>query len=141
MATFWHSTSPSLEPGQRLQPLILHVDDTREMGKLVELMLERYLRKPHHYLFTTDGYVALDLARQYLPDLILSDYMRPSLGGDALLKEVRQDQELRLTPYVFFSSAASNVSTLIWLMHLGAQDVIPKPCDGPYIAATIRRYL
>jgi PleD family two-component response regulator len=63
---------------------LLVVDDNADMRSYLE-----YLLAPHYMLrLVNDGESALDVARQWSPDLIISKVMMPGLDGFALLAAV-----------------------------------------------------
>lgn len=73
-----------------------------------------------------DGRVGVQLAREFLPDLILCDIIMPELDGHAVLAELRQDPVTAMIPLIFLTalSAAAHLRTG---MDLGADDYLTKP--------------
>ncbi|MDR5763455.1 response regulator [Caballeronia sp. LZ035] len=51
-----------------------------------------------------DGCLALSKAVQWRPDLILSDLMMPRMGGEELLRHLRQSRDLANVPMVAMSA-------------------------------------
>jgi two-component system sensor histidine kinase/response regulator len=56
----------------------------------------------------SDGERGLKRAYSLKPDLILCDINMPKLSGLDVLKEIRANDELKHTPFVFFNSAIHN---------------------------------
>ena len=66
---------------------ILVVDDSRLQRKITSTMLRRW---GFEVLEAASGKDALEIAQDYMPDLILSDWMMPGMTGLELCQEIRQ---------------------------------------------------
>lgn len=75
-----------------------------------------------------DGSEGLEVAREKLPDLIISDIMLPKKDGYEVLEELRTDSATSLIPVIFLT-AKSEQSDLRRAMNKGAEDFITKPFD------------
>ena len=51
-----------------------------------------------------NGRVALDLVREFRPDLVLCDVMMPELDGFGVLKALREDEGTESIPLVFLTA-------------------------------------
>ena len=60
------------------------------------------------------------------PDLVLADVMMPGLDGFELLRAIRRDRALHLTPVILLSARAGEEATAEGLS-AGANDYIVKP--------------
>jgi CheY-like chemotaxis protein len=85
----------------------------------------------------TNGKDALAGLNQAMPDLILLDYMMPDMDGPAVLKEIRQNQQLKNIP-VFFLTAKSENEVDEQLLQHGAQGVIHKPFNPKELGTQIK---
>ncbi|HVB88257.1 MAG TPA: response regulator [Candidatus Dormibacteraeota bacterium] len=87
-----------------------------------------------------DGEAALQLAREILPDLILSDVMMPGLDGFGLLNEVRRDPLLKSTPVILISARAGEDA---WIEGLesGADDYMVKPFSARELQARVAAHI
>jgi two-component system, chemotaxis family, chemotaxis protein CheY len=65
---------------------ILVVDDTRSMRKMVTAVLETAGYKVEE---AVDGVEALELARQHVYDLVVTDQNMPRMDGISLIRELR----------------------------------------------------
>ena len=74
----------------------------------------------------SDGEKGLERAHSLKPDLILCDINMPKLSGLDVLKEIRANDELKHTPFVFLT-ALSTMADLRVGMNLGAEDYLAKP--------------
>lgn len=64
----------------------------------------------HSVIQAKDGREALRLAREHLPQLIVTDHMMPGLSGLDFCREVRKDGRLRDTPIILLSAVLSQGS-------------------------------
>lgn len=72
-----------------------------------------------------NGAEALEVARLFSPDLILSDIMMPVMDGRRFLIEFRS-RDKKLIPFIFMSALAER-DHVRFGMNLGADDYITKP--------------
>jgi CheY-like chemotaxis protein len=75
---------------------ILVVDDEFGIGELLEALLED---DGHRVLTAMNGRHALERIAEAKPDLVISDLMMPVMDGAALLAAMRENVELRSTPF------------------------------------------
>lgn len=101
---------------------IVLADDNADMRDYVG----RLLQERWDVEAVPDGDSALATIRRAPPDLVLADVMMPGLDGFGLLKAVRSDAALRLTPVILLSARAGEEATAEGL-RAGATDYIVKP--------------
>lgn len=82
--------------------LVLVVDDE---AALLEVYATVVSDLGHRVLTANDGQEALALARAHQPDLIISDHMMPRLSGLDLLRLIRAEEALALTPFILVTAA------------------------------------
>jgi PAS domain S-box-containing protein len=70
------------------------------------------------------------------PDIVLADVMMPRLDGLALVREIRQDADLRDVPVVLLSARAGVEASTIGLT-MGADDYVVKPFDPDELRARL----
>ncbi|PYP88421.1 MAG: Fis family transcriptional regulator [Blastocatellia bacterium AA13] len=99
---------------------ILVVDDERSMRELLELVLKREGYSVHT---AENGSRALDLIKQNLFDLIISDVKMPDINGIELLERVR---EISPDTMVIMITAFATVDTARRAFKLGAEDFVIK---------------
>jgi signal transduction histidine kinase len=102
---------------------ILLVDDDQQVRTMFGLALRK---NGYHVLDADSGVAALALARQHLPDLILSDINMPGGDGSTLLRDIRQDPELRSKQVVLMTGRPDLVTPRKG-MEAGADDFLVKP--------------
>ena len=81
---------------------ILLIDDNADDALLIRRLLEK--QKAYRIHHAKDGWEGLAMARQKLPDLIVSDLMMPGMDGYALVEELKLDPRTRDIPVVIVSA-------------------------------------
>lgn len=81
---------------------ILLVDDNPDDAHLIRRLLES--RKNYRMYHAKDGWEGLSIARQKLPDLIVSDLTMPGIDGFGLVEELKLDPRTRDIPVVVVSA-------------------------------------
>jgi len=102
---------------------ILLVDDDEQLRKVFALALRL---KGYRVLEACSGASGLAMARQHLPDLILSDVHMPGGDGQTLLHQIRHDPELRSKQVVLITGRPDLVPPRKG-MEEGADDFLVKP--------------
>jgi PAS domain S-box-containing protein len=103
---------------------LLYVEDLVSNVRLIEGMAG--LRPQVHVLPAMQGQMALELAREHHPDLILLDLHLPDIPGDEVLIRLRAEPATRDIPVVILSADATR-GQIDRLLALGARDYLTKP--------------
>lgn len=114
---------------------VLLVDD----DPMVIRVFSRILGDYAPLRFATSGRVALKLARESVPDLVMLDVEMPDLNGFEVCKAFKSDPRLAAVPIVFISSHESPELETAGLK-LGAADFISKPPHASLVLARVRTY-
>ncbi len=116
---------------------ILIVDDNAVNRKLLIMILE----KKGYLLFEAqDGEVAVSMAREILPDLILLDVMMPLKDGYEVCRLLKADEQFAATPIIFLS-AKTETQDKIKGLNLGGSDYMTKPFDQGEVIARVNSQL
>jgi signal transduction histidine kinase/DNA-binding response OmpR family regulator len=94
-------------------------------------------REGYRVLYANSGPEALDLARADRPDAITLDIMMPRQDGWTVLRQLKEDDDLRSIPVIMVSMIGDRGLGF----SLGAAAVLNKPVDRFELAATIRAQL
>jgi PAS domain S-box-containing protein len=86
------------------QPTLLYVEDNPANLALVEQLIAR--RGDLKLLTAIDGHLGIELARAYLPDVILMDINLPGISGYGALKRLRDDPVTAHIPVLALSANA-----------------------------------
>jgi len=89
-------------------------------------LLEMLEEEGYAVMGAEDGRVGVQLAREFLPNLILCDIIMPELDGHDVLAELRRDPATAVIPLIFLT-ALSSAAHLRTGMELGADDYLSKP--------------
>ncbi|MCQ3938607.1 MAG: hypothetical protein DPW18_16395 [Chloroflexi bacterium] len=106
------SKDQSPAPREGLQAALEHLDETTTTVLLIDdndddaLLIRRLLegRKSYRIYHAKDGWEGLTIARQKLPDLIVSDLTMPGIDGFGLVEELKLDPRTRHIPVVVVSA-------------------------------------
>ncbi len=118
-------------------PKILSVDDSRTM----RMMVKRAFRNFQCELFeAADGAEGLAAAVANKPDLIVLDYNMPVMDGVTMLRNMRENTELKRTPVIMLTAEDSNeiISTVA---RLGVRDYIIKPFEDENLLSKVNRII
>jgi two-component system response regulator HydG len=99
--------------------------------------LERLLQQEGFTVATApDGAVALKLAAELAPDVVVTDLKMPRMDGLELLKQLRaQDGGIP----VIVATAFSDIGSAVGAMRAGADDYLTKPIDLDALVLSIER--
>lgn len=79
---------------------VLIVDDSNDIREMLQLLFEM---NGFDVFATGDGLSALQLASQYVPDIVLLDLQLPTMDGLSVVREMRQHSRLSRTIVVIVS--------------------------------------
>lgn len=116
---------------------ILAVDDNEEGLFTLEALL---VKAGYQVTTAEDGKKALELSKQLLPDLILSDVVMPNMSGFELAEAIKRDKLLKYTPIVLLTSKDS-LSDITIGLERGADDYIAKPFKSEELLARLKAAL
>ena len=97
---------------------VLVVDDMIDTCRLLVRVMKEL---GHRAEFATSGTEALRCIEDHVPDLIVLDVMMPEMGGEEVLRRVREDQRTASVPVIMWS-AVSDVLYQEHLLKAGAND-------------------
>lgn len=117
-------------------PKILVVEDNDELREY----LRNTLSDTYHVQVCSDGKPALEIVKEYLPNLIISDIMMPEMRGDELCHILKNDIETSHIPIILLT-ALNNDRNIIEGLKTGADEYIVKPFNIGILRATIANIL
>ena len=115
---------------------VLVVDDNPEL----RAHLGRIVSRRHGVLFAENGAQALAIARQRLPDLVLTDVMMPVLDGHALCRALKEDPATATIPVILIT-ARHGPEALVEGFDALADDFVRKPFSADELLARIATHL
>ena len=115
---------------------LLLIDDDVSFLRVLRGMLQQY----SDVRFATDGAAGLQIAHQWLPDLILLDAEMPELSGHEVCNRLKSDSVTQDIPVIFVTGRSSPDEEAAAL-DLGAADFITKPSTAARVQARVRTQL
>lgn len=109
--------------GNKQMQKVLVVDDEEPILELLKYNLEK---SGYEVKTAIDGVKAVDIAKRFIPDLVLLDIMMPKIDGVETCRLIRELPELQKT-FVVFLTARSEEYSEIAAFDVGADDYIMKP--------------
>lgn len=103
---------------------ILIIDDQVDMRKLLRRALESF---GHQVLEADDGKKGMDLCRETLPDLILTDIFMPEKDGLETIRELRKIHPKLKVLAMSGGGTMGNMDVLRIARAMGAYKVLAKP--------------
>jgi two-component system cell cycle response regulator DivK len=116
---------------------ILVVEDNALNIKLFCDLLTAHGHEPQPVL---DSRLALDAARTFKPDLVITDIQLPHITGLELMEMIRGDEELREVP-IMAVTAYSGLGDDERIRAAGAQAYVSKPISVVRFAETVEELL
>ncbi len=117
-----------------MEPKILIVEDEVTLMETLEYNLQKH---GYRVLTASHGRVALQLARQQMPDLILLDIMLPGMNGLELCRILRREMSC---PILMLTAKADEIDKIVGL-EAGADDYITKPFSMRELLARVKAQL
>ena len=109
---------------QRPLERICYVEDDEHAQLIVRVSLEKLGKMIVEIV--SDPNRAIEAITRFNPDLVMLDWMMPSMDGPALFRKMKQEPELAALPVVFIT-AKTMPKELDELVALGATATISKP--------------
>ena len=122
---------------QAMPKKVLIVEDNELNMKLFHDLLEAH---GYETLQTKDGFQALELAREHVPDLILMDIQLPEVSGLEVTKWLKDDDELAAIPVVAVTAFAMKGDEER-IRQGGCEAYLSKPITVSTFIETVRQFL
>jgi class 3 adenylate cyclase/CheY-like chemotaxis protein len=124
---------PSAQPGSDSRGLLLVVDDNEGNR---DMLTRRLQREGYSVVQAEGGHQALRMVREQDFDLVLLDIMMPEIDGMAVLRQMKQDPELKEIPVIMIS-AVEDTASVVHCLETGAEDFLPKPFNPVILRARV----
>ena len=113
---------------------ILIVDDLQSQLDL----MKNYLSQAGYSIITaTNGEEAIALTTQKKPNLIVTDWMMPKMGGLELCRKLRKKPETAAIPVIACTAKNRDVDRM-WAQKQGVKAYIVKPCTKEELVSVVR---
>lgn len=126
--------SDELEMGdeQQRSETILVVDDNAELLTFIGEKLAQF----YNVITAENGVKALEVIKQTLVDVVISDIMMPEMDGIELCKHIKGDIEMSHIPVVLLT-AKNDLDSKVEGLRIGADAYIEKPFSFKYLVAQL----
>jgi CheY-like chemotaxis protein len=121
-------------PPVETRKTILICDDEPALRELVRASLSDGYR----FAEASDGLLAIELAREVEPDIVILDLMLPRLGGLEVLAQLQTDEQLRHVPVLVITAWNETREDVL---AAGAAEFVSKPFDPEELKAAIEGLL
>jgi len=112
---------------------ILIIEDT---DKLRENLADAMELQGYEVLHADNGKTGIEVAKEFLPDLILCDIVMPELSGLEVLEILKAEDQQNTVPFIFISALAERTNVRTG-MDLGADDYLTKPFSASELLRAI----
>jgi len=116
------------------KPLVLIVEDEKEIAKFIDLELQA---EEYETVVAYDGVTGLSKFRELGPDLVVLDLMLPVLDGLEVARRIRKTSN---TPIIILT-AKDSVDDKVVGLDSGADDYLVKPFSIEELLARVRAHL
>ncbi len=131
------SDTPSLKPPLKAEaPTLLIVEDNPGVAAYIESLL----KKDYHIMTARDGQSGVDMAKENVPDLIISDVMMPKKNGYEVCRELKNDERTSHIPIILLTAKASSEDKVEGLKG-GADAYLTKPFNQEELAVRIKKMI
>lgn len=118
------------------KPILLVVEDNKDMREYIKSFLD----KSYNVAEAINGEKGLKMARQIIPDLIISDMMMPICDGLEFCKGIRSEETLSHIPFMMLT-ALSDDNARLESYNQGVDAFLTKPFESETLLARIDNIL
>jgi CheY-like chemotaxis protein len=116
-----HQLKPDAQPRRRVLVVEDDLDSVHSMATLIKMM-------GHDVQFAINGFAAIDIARNYRPDIIFLDIGLPDLKGDDIARQLKYEPGLENVRMIAISGLPlENLKQRA--LEAGCSDFYRKPID------------
>ncbi len=127
---------PKSEEERNEKQIVLVVEDNKDVSRYISSLLE----DKYSVITARNGQEGLEMAEEYIPDIIITDVMMPVKDGVCLCTELKQNVMLNHIP-VIMVTAKSDDEDRIKGLKCGAEVYIKKPFYSEELFASIHNLL
>jgi phosphoserine phosphatase RsbU/P len=116
---------------------VLIAEDSRMQAKILQ---KRLTDAGHTVRWAENGALALEMARERRPEIIISDIEMPVATGYEFCKAVKTDPALRTVPFILLSTLSDPID-IIRGLDAGADNYVTKPYEPDYLLGRMQALL
>mgnify|MGYP000037969244 CR=1 FL=1 len=118
------------------QQVVLVIEDNMDMQSHIKQVVEQQ----HHCILAGSGELGLELAQEYIPDLIVCDLMLTGIDGFEVLKRLKQDELTAHIPVILLT-ARSDLESRLQGLNLNADEYLSKPFNHHELLTRIQNLI
>ncbi|TML15750.1 MAG: response regulator [Actinobacteria bacterium] len=111
---------------------ILICDDEPALRELIRASMD----EGYEFAEASDGVIAMELAREVSPDIVILDLMLPRLSGLEVLARMNEDERLKDVPVLVITAWNETREDVL---SAGADEFVAKPFDPEELRAAVNR--
>jgi DNA-binding response OmpR family regulator len=119
-------------PTMERRKTILICDDEPALRELIRASMD----DGFEFAEASDGIVAMELAKELSPDMVILDLMLPRLSGLEVLARLNADQQLKDVPVLVITAWNETREDVL---AAGADDFVSKPFDPEALRSAVNR--
>ncbi|KAA1243720.1 response regulator [Aquimarina sp. RZ0] len=117
-------------------PVLLIVEDNIDLTKILKEAFENSF----NVVIANNGQNGVELALEYIPDIIISDIMMPIKDGITLTKELKNNESTSHIPIILLTAKVGEENELTGI-ETGADDYMYKPFSKKILVAKVKNIL
>ncbi|MCJ8274923.1 MAG: response regulator, partial [Psychrosphaera sp.] len=118
------------------QQVVLVIEDNLDMQSHIKQVIEQQ----HHCILAGNGELGVELAKEYVPDLIVSDLMLPGIDGFEVLRQVKKHEVTSHIPVILLT-ARSDLDSRLEGLNLNADEYLSKPFNQAELLTRIQNLI
>ena len=126
-------SSTTVNQQSHTQQVVLVIEDNLDMQSHIKQVVEQH----HHCLLAGSGELGLELAYEYLPDLIVCDLMLTGIDGFEVLQQIKQNEVTAHIPVILLT-ARSDLESRLHGLNLNADEYLSKPFNQDELLSRIQ---
>jgi CheY-like chemotaxis protein len=111
---------------------ILICDDEPALRELIRASMD----DGYEFAEASDGIIAMELAREVRPDIVILDLMLPRLSGLEVLARMNEDERLKDVPVLVITAWNETREDVL---SAGADEFVAKPFDPEDLRSAVNR--
>lgn len=116
--------------------VVLVIEDNLDMQSHIKQVVEQQ----HNCLLAGSGELGLELAQEYIPDLIVCDLMLTGIDGFEVLQQIKQHELTAHIPVILLT-ARSDLDSRLEGLHLNADEYLSKPFNQHELLVRIQNLI
>jgi CheY-like chemotaxis protein len=126
-------------PSEVGRPLVLLVDDEKDIQRVASKVIASL---GYSMVLAKNGEDGLRMAKQYQPDLVLSDALMPKMDGREMCRRIKADPETEQIKVVVMTALYTNVKYKTEAYrNFRVDDYLAKPLDFTTLREVLQKHL